>query len=272
VTTVECAPFYRIDFAVDDADALQRALNGLYRYEDDVVTKVLHRSRLNLVHVLTRELAASGVIRRRDSAVDIGCNAGAYCKMLSDAGFRHVLGIDLDARAIRMAEARFGHANGHGSIRFEVQDAERLDTTRRYDLVLCTEVVEHTAHPERVVEQIKRAIAPGGVAVVSMPNRMSLPYLVIYVFHRLRWRRLDPSVAAHLGYPFYRTLRLFSDGRTTIVRTDGANLLFDPLTVRVVSRLPGFTVLNRLNFRLARLWPLKYFAQFFFVVLKRSDA
>ena len=48
---------YRIDFASDDREPLQRELNALYDYSHDLASKVLHRARLNLFVMLV------GVVR-----------------------------------------------------------------------------------------------------------------------------------------------------------------------------------------------------------------
>ena len=58
---------YTIDFAADDREPLQRELNALYQYADDLPTRVLHRARLNLFVLLTRQLMERGVIRQFDS-------------------------------------------------------------------------------------------------------------------------------------------------------------------------------------------------------------
>jgi predicted Rossmann-fold nucleotide-binding protein/2-polyprenyl-3-methyl-5-hydroxy-6-metoxy-1,4-benzoquinol methylase/8-oxo-dGTP pyrophosphatase MutT (NUDIX family) len=39
-----------------------------------------------------------------------------------------------------------------------------------YDLVICTEVLEHVGNPEQAMREIQRLLKPGGYAVVSTPN------------------------------------------------------------------------------------------------------
>ena len=103
--------FYRVDFRCDDRDPLQRQLDELYGYRDDPETRVLHRLRLNLFVGLLRDLIAGRVVTRLGAALDIGCNAGVYSRILSDFGFRRVDGIDIDAAQIAKAEAAFGIAS-----------------------------------------------------------------------------------------------------------------------------------------------------------------
>jgi len=256
--------FYAVDFSVDDGDELQRTLNDLYRYRDDVATKVLHRNRLNLFYTLLGDLIDRGVVKQFGNAVDVGCNAGAYCQMLSDFGFKSVSGFDIEPEYVERARVAFADAG----IDFSVGRAEQLHGS--YDFILCTEVIEHTDEPLQVVASIKRALNPGGVAVLSVPNRISLPYLGKWAVYRLRRWQVSEDMAAHLSFPFYRTIRLFNRDGVRVIATDGANLMFNKPLLKLLYPTPLFRPLNRLNFRLARRWPLKYFSQFFYVVLERS--
>jgi 2-polyprenyl-3-methyl-5-hydroxy-6-metoxy-1,4-benzoquinol methylase len=42
----------------------------------------------------------------------------------------------------------------------------------RFDFVICSEVIEHTTDPERAVRELARVLKPGGVLVVTVPNRV----------------------------------------------------------------------------------------------------
>src|SRR5262249_30592227 len=140
--------FYRPSFRDDENDPLQQELNRLYGYADDLETRILHRARLNLFVRLMSELDRDGLLARRESALDIGCNAGGYSRILSDFGYRDVRGIDIEPDLVEKARRRFeGERNGR-AIHFQVENAEELDASRRYDFVLCTEVIEHTRRPE----------------------------------------------------------------------------------------------------------------------------
>src|SRR5213592_832806 len=160
---------YSIDFASDDREPLQRKLNALYDYGDDLATKVLHRARLNLFVLLTRRLVARGVIRQFGDALDVGCNAGFYSHLISALGFRRVLGIDVVPAMIDVATRRFASQAQDRSVEFRLMPAEALAPEPRYDFVLCTEVIEHTEQPDRVIETLRTILNPGGVAVVSLP-------------------------------------------------------------------------------------------------------
>jgi 2-polyprenyl-3-methyl-5-hydroxy-6-metoxy-1,4-benzoquinol methylase len=257
--------FSRVDFAVQDRDETQRELNALYRYERDVTTKVMHRNRLNVFVLLVRRLARRGVLTRFDTALDVGCGVGVYAAVLRELGFRSVAGVDVDEPSIAVARERFGdHA------RFELRRAEDLDPGETFDLVLCTEVLEHTRDPDAVVRNVARAVTPGGIAVLSAPNALSWPFTAVRIVERLRGRPLDPELRRHLEYPAHRTRRLLDGAGLRRVATDGVNLLLDPKLLGLLYPTRAFPLVNRLNFEVSRLWPLRYASQFFFVAFKRD--
>lgn len=261
--------FYRPDFGCDEGDPLQQELNRLYDYADDLETRVLHRSRLNLFHDLMGELIRARVVNRFERALDLGCNAGGYSRMLSDFGFRHVDGLDIEPGLVARAAATFASEAPGATLRFRVENAEELAASGTYDFVLCTEVIEHTARPQRVVENLCRALAPGGLAVVTLPNAFSLPFAKAALKYRLQGRHDDPVFEDHLRYPFWRSRRLFAGSGLKLIRTTGTNLFLDATTLRLLHRTPLFRPLNRLQFELAKRWPLKYAAQFYFMVWQR---
>ncbi|MGH7726488.1 MAG: methyltransferase domain-containing protein [Candidatus Eiseniibacteriota bacterium] len=262
-------PFYRVDFSCDDRDPLQARLNAIFEYADDVETKVLHRSRLNLFFLLLDRLSREGALSRRDSALDIGCNGGAYSRMLSDFGFAHVRGVDIEPRFIETARREFAFEAPERSLRFDVGNAEEIDTREKVDFVLCTEVIEHTSRPDRVVQVIREILKPGGVAVVTLPNRISLPFQMAWWAYRLKRMPKNPEFEDHLNYPFYRSLKLFDFPDLELLQTDGTNLLLPSRLLRALYRTPIFGPVHHADFLLSRLWPLKFFTQFFYLVLRK---
>jgi SAM-dependent methyltransferase len=260
--------FYHIDFRCDDEEELQGVLNRLYDYQDDLGTKILHRNRMNLFYLLLETLIRQKVVQAFDSALDIGCNAGAYSKILSDFGCKYVLGIDIDAKTIQKAHNHFACTQKNRVVEFKVLDAEMFETSKKFDFILCTEVIEHTDHPHKIIENIKNLLAPRGIAIITLPNRLSIPYVSRLWFYKMRRKPLDAVFEQHLKYPFYKSIRLFTSKHFQVIKTDGTNLVLNRAILRVLYRRSIFPMINELNFHLSRLWPLKYFSQFFFLTLQ----
>lgn len=260
-----------LDIVCDDATTLQKQLNSLYAYENDISTKIYHRSRIALFQLLLNQLIVGRVIRNFGAAIDIGCNAGFYSKVISDFGFREVFGIDINPAYVAKANHAFGSDEPGKRLTFETMDAAAIPGDKLYDLILCTEVIEHTGAPLAVTKSIMSLLAPGGIAVISLPNCFSLGYMTSYLGSWLKRRSISPELHDHMKYPFYKGPRLFRNNGADILATAGVNCMFNDRLLLLLHRTPFFVPLNQLNFWLSRQWPLKSFAQFYFFVVRKCD-
>ena len=109
------------------------------------------------------------------SALDVGCGAGLLCEPLARMGAA-VTG--LDAAPENIAAARI-HAGLSGlEIDYRAGSVEGLDG-RTFDLVTSLEVIEHVSDPAGFVRGLADALAPGGLLVISTPNRTALSRLAM---------------------------------------------------------------------------------------------
>jgi SAM-dependent methyltransferase len=134
-------------------------------------------------------------------ALDLGCAMGFYVQRLAADGWE-AHGIDLSDFAVGEGRAR-GIANLQvGS----VDDVPFGDAT--FDLVTSIDVIEHLPlHVARgMVQEIRRLLRPGGLALVATPNVVSNVHHNVWVegFH-------DPD-ATHVTYLSVRELRELFDG------------------------------------------------------------
>lgn len=109
------------------------------------------------------------------SALDVGCGAGLLTEPLARLGAR-VTGVDA---APENAAAAAAHAEQAGlDIRYVAAELEALEG-ERYDLVTAMEVIEHVTDPAAFVANLRAALAPGGLLVISTPNRTPLSKLAM---------------------------------------------------------------------------------------------
>lgn len=101
------------------------------------------------------------------SALDVGCGAGLLSEPLARLGAR-VTGVDAAAANV---EAARHHARGAGlAIDYRHGELAALGLGR-FDLVTSLEVLEHVADKPAFVAGLARHLAPGGLLVLSTPNR-----------------------------------------------------------------------------------------------------
>ena len=106
------------------------------------------------------------------SALDVGCGAGLMCEPLARLG-ADVTGVDAAPENIAVARA---HSAGQGlSIHYECADVAAL--SGQFDLVTSMEVVEHVSDPAAFIAAVAARLAPGGLMILSTPNRTPLSRL-----------------------------------------------------------------------------------------------
>lgn len=111
---------------------------------------------------LRKRFVSEWLSKQQGRFLDVGCNRGMYLASYEN-GPR--FGIDISHSVLRLARK-------DGNLRLAVADAQRLGCLREgsFDFVLCSEVLEHVASPERVVSGIFRVLREGGRVLLTTPN------------------------------------------------------------------------------------------------------
>ena len=100
------------------------------------------------------------------TALDVGCGAGLLAEPLARIGAK-VTAIDAAPELIEVAKA---HAAG-ARLAIDYRAIAVEDLTGTYDLVTAMEVVEHVAEPKAFLASLAARLAPGGLMILSTPNR-----------------------------------------------------------------------------------------------------
>lgn len=109
------------------------------------------------------------------SAIDVGCGAGLLAEPLARLGAK-VTGVDAAPENIAAAKA---HAEGQGlAITYHAGELAALPPAR-FDLVTSMEVVEHVTDPAAFIGDLAARLAPGGLMILSTPNRTMLSKLLL---------------------------------------------------------------------------------------------
>jgi len=100
--------------------------------------------------------------------LDAACGEG-YGSALLAASADSVLGVDIAESAVAHARQRYGQ---HANLRFEQGDCTALSCgDAQFDLIVSFETLEHVAAQQELIAGFARALAPGGLLIVSSPDK-----------------------------------------------------------------------------------------------------
>ncbi len=126
----------------------------------------LHNTRRDWINATLRRLAA----RAPGRALEVGFGSGIYLPVLA-ALYAEVIGSDIDEVFVRYAGAL---VQVHPNLRVIVDDITQTNLAEKsFDLILCTEVIEHIADSQSVLSAIHRLLRRGGSLVLSTPQPWS---------------------------------------------------------------------------------------------------
>ncbi len=147
------------------------------------------------LEIVFDELLPADLAGRR--LLDIGCGTGWFSAQAHHRGAR-VTSLDLGVPLLQQVRRK-------APVHTTVGDALRLPFRDScFDLVISSEVVEHTFDPPGAVREMARVLRPGGFLVLTCPNRLWLP--VVWLASRLRLRPFH----GHEDFPTYRQLEASS--------------------------------------------------------------
>ncbi len=144
--------------------------------------------------------------------LDVGTSTGTNLRMLRDAGYTNVLGLDSSEESIRWTNAK-------GLPEVIKGDVCDLPFDRgSFDLVLATDVLEHVDDDARAVAEIARILKSDGHVLITVPSFKMLWGLQDVVAHHKRRYRMP------------QLLRLVESGRLSPTRSYYFNfILFLPI-------------------------------------------
>lgn len=147
--------------------------------------------------------------------LDYGCGPGndlvGYAIYTTAA---KIIGIDISAKALRMAQHRLSLHNVDPQ---RIELIHSADTARTIpledesvDYVQCLGVLHHTSHPEELLREFHRVLKPGAESRVMVYNRDSVWFHLFVAYERLLLQNAFPGHTAE--EIFHRTVDVDDDG------------------------------------------------------------
>jgi SAM-dependent methyltransferase len=137
---------------------------------------------------------------------DMACGEGYGSAVLAERA-AGVVGVDANPDAHEHAHLRYRRAN----LRFERALVEEFEAGAPWNAIVFLQTVEHVQDPRALLERFATLLAPGGVAYVSTPNRLTLaPPGAERSGNPWHVREYTPGEYAELLQPVFAEVRLVS--------------------------------------------------------------
>jgi SAM-dependent methyltransferase len=225
----------------------------------------------------------------RLSILDYGCGTGEHLTYPLAAAGHHVLGVDVHTPSITEASVRYKLPN----LKFRsAKLSELVSEQKRFDVVICSEVLEHLEEPGLLLTDFRRILVPDGALIVTVPNGYGSYEILSRLEQRLsrfRWyQRLkfrmpqnseqsDPTAflnkdSPHIQFFTFQHLdKLFIQAGYRLAERRARILVCGPYIDPLLAIWPFRQALYRLNNRLADLLPFDMAAAWLFRLEVKGD-
>ena len=153
------------------------------------------------------------------NALDIGCGTGTLDFYLAEKGV-NVVGIDISKKAIKIAKTNAKNLNMANKTKFVVSKFPNRKNFGKFDLVICTEVLEHLNDDSGAINAIFTSLKKNGVCLFSSPLKSSVLYRLGMV------EKFDKSVGHLRRYEPRQLVSLIVSNGFKIVDTKETQSLF----------------------------------------------
>lgn len=192
------------------------------RYDIDKYYEDSHRIVRWIEHQRIAALVRLAAARPGDRVLEVGCGGGHVLEHFAEA---RRTGVDLSRDMLARSRSRLGR-----TVSLARGAAEALPfPDGSYDVVLCTEVLEHTREPAAVSAELMRVVRVGGRVVVSIPNERNIDRVKralgsLPVLRRVLRTLAEEANEWHLHSFDMRMLRDITVGYATIEKVAGVPL------------------------------------------------
>lgn len=149
------------------------SLEGMNKFYSNlkVVEKYVDSERIAFYNSVINLLIDKGIEIEHKNIVDIGCGTGHLLKLIGE-NFEtsNLLGLEYSNSAIEIAKKIYPKAT---FCQFDIYK----EYPQKFDVLLCTEVLEHLLYPNKALEACLQMIASEGTLLITVPDGRKDTYL-----------------------------------------------------------------------------------------------
>jgi SAM-dependent methyltransferase len=106
--------------------------------------------------------------------LDAGCGFGQYDHFILNK-FKNVNITSIDVKSSYLEDNRkfFHNEIAQGRIQFELADLLNVDMDKKFDFIICIDVLEHIEEDQRVIQNLSNLLKKGGYFLMHSPSHLS---------------------------------------------------------------------------------------------------
>lgn len=108
----------------------------------------------------------------RGVVLDVGCGLACLEEILVECEY---VGLDIKRHGLAPRSFVECDLNGERKLPFP---------SETFDIVVCTEVLEHLFYPDEIAKEIKRVLKPLGSGIIGLPNEFAIYHRLFILFGR----------------------------------------------------------------------------------------
>jgi 2-polyprenyl-6-hydroxyphenyl methylase/3-demethylubiquinone-9 3-methyltransferase len=240
-------------------DDFQKELEKYFQY-GSYRTRLFHRLRIERIKSFFKKYRVKNA-----KILDVGCSAGAHSIDIASEN-EAVVGFDPEVSALK----KFGAWVKERKLKNLTIDegvAEKMPYPNNYfDLVVCSEVLEHVQNIKKSVSEMFRVLKPGGLLFLSMPNKFGFDYVFLARKYYREHGKPCPDPHTHFSPSKIRSLL----PTFNLLEEHGNGIIAIPW--RFLPRITRHKLISFAYYNLDRLLgktPLKFFGTNYFLVLQK---
>ena len=126
-----------------------------------------HKKRLEFImDVIETQRKENRMKVEEVNLLDVGCGTGVMITLpLASIGYR-IVGVDTGYESIKTAR----EINTYNNLSFICESIENIKFGNMFDIILCSEVLEHLSNPATLIQNIKKLLKNDGYLIITVPN------------------------------------------------------------------------------------------------------
>ena len=121
-------------------------------------------------------LESQSCIRKKDRYLDVGTGYGGFLRAAKEAGFREVVGIELQQDLVDLARANIDGLPGAQVLKEDFLTGDFSDL-QRFDLITCNDVIEHVDDPRLAIQRMSDLTNEHGCICFEVPNKDAIEFV-----------------------------------------------------------------------------------------------